>query len=173
MLRHWKAHKAIVLNDDWSFHNLKCGYKMNIFHFIFFLRKDAIASPVFFAFYSNFIHFFPFSLSSLYFLSFFFYHLFVLMPLMFRPFLLFLFIIWSRISFTPRLKLTLNLWLSCLSLLSNGMMKMNHHACVISISTGSFPVSTFISGITFSSSVKNSIANSFLSSHFMMITIYL
>lgn len=31
---------------------------MNIFHFIFFLHKDAIASPVFFAFYSNFIHFF-------------------------------------------------------------------------------------------------------------------
>lgn len=58
MLRHWEAHEAIVLNDDRSFHNLKCGYKMNIFYFIFFLHKDAIASPVFFAVYSNFIHFF-------------------------------------------------------------------------------------------------------------------
>lgn len=71
-------------------------------------------------------------------------HLFVLIPLTFRPFLLFLFIIWSRISFTPWPKLTLNLWLSCLSLLSNGMMKMNHHACVLSASTGSFPVSVHL-----------------------------
>lgn len=88
-LRHREAHEAIVLNDDRSFHNLKCGYKMNIFHFIFFLHKDAIASPVFFAFYSNFIYFFLSPLVPFIFFPSFFYHLFVLIPLLFWPFLLF------------------------------------------------------------------------------------